>query len=328
MGTTNRFQDYCSECLSSTKECDKIPLRLSKPYYHQENPRQAPGFRRLVTNNACDAEKNNNGVTRRKQICRNCIRPDMSSSNYCHHHQERLYHCCSFSSSLKNVDLSDYRHRQQEQLLLSSKTIASDVFNGDGAPKEQNDKTLAKIYMSNNTPADQSDAILSRTSSKSESVANYYPKRRRPGTTSFPQINSHNHSQKKEFVPHLIPSIFHRSAYLVALTILLLSPLEISAENNVLPQFVLKEGQSEIVLRLKEGPATPTGSRVYKLKGIDRDGDPLTFGLRGQVANELLRIENLGKDEANLYLKKELDREVKNNNSTTVLEEDAIITII
>ena len=79
---------------------------------------------------------------------------------------------------------------------------------------------------------------------------------------------------------------------------------------NSPPQFVLSEGQSEIVLRLKEGSATPVGSLVYRLKGYDPDEDPLVFGLRGQIANELLRIENLGGDEANVYLKKELDREV------------------
>ena len=81
---------------------------------------------------------------------------------------------------------------------------------------------------------------------------------------------------------------------------------------NKPPQFVLSEGQSEIVLRLKEGKETPVGSLIYTLKGFDFDNDPLTFGLRGQIANELLRIENLGSDEANVYLKKELDREVCN----------------
>ncbi|XP_035709581.1 cadherin-23-like isoform X3 [Folsomia candida] len=80
---------------------------------------------------------------------------------------------------------------------------------------------------------------------------------------------------------------------------------------NILPQFLLSDGQSEIVLRLKEGPASPVGSLIYTLKGIDRDGDPLTFGLKGQIANEILRIENRGRDTANLYLKKELDREVE-----------------
>ncbi|CAG7830108.1 unnamed protein product [Allacma fusca] len=80
---------------------------------------------------------------------------------------------------------------------------------------------------------------------------------------------------------------------------------------NSPPQFVLSEGQSEIVLRLKEGPETPLGSLIYRLKGYDPDDDPLSFGLRGQIANELLRIENLGSNEANVYLKKELDREVE-----------------
>lgn len=52
------------------------------------------------------------------------------------------------------------------------------------------------------------------------------------------------------------------------------------------------------------------GSLLYRLRGTDPDGDPLTFGVREQIGNEILRIENLGANEANIYLKKELDREV------------------
>jgi len=73
---------------------------------------------------------------------------------------------------------------------------------------------------------------------------------------------------------------------------------------------VLSEGSSEILLRLKEGPENPVGSLIYTLKGYDPDGDPLTFGLRGPVANSLLRVESSGPDEAQLFLKTELDREV------------------
>jgi hypothetical protein len=116
--------------------------------------------------------------------------------------------------------------------------------------------------------------------------------------------------------PHpspLINSIRKRtnlhSLPIFALLIILLFQASL-VRGNILPQFLLSDGQSEIVLRLKEGPATPVGSLIYTLKGIDRDGDPLTFGLKGQIANELLRIENKGRDTANLYLKKELDREV------------------
>jgi hypothetical protein len=52
------------------------------------------------------------------------------------------------------------------------------------------------------------------------------------------------------------------------------------------------------------------GSRIYHLRGFDPDDDPLKFGVRDQVGNEILRIENVGKNEADVFLKKELDREV------------------
>ena len=52
------------------------------------------------------------------------------------------------------------------------------------------------------------------------------------------------------------------------------------------------------------------GNRIYRLRGFDPDDDPLRFGVRDQVGNEILRIENVGKNEADVFLKKELDREV------------------
>jgi len=52
------------------------------------------------------------------------------------------------------------------------------------------------------------------------------------------------------------------------------------------------------------------GSRIYRLRGYDPDDDPLRFGVRDQVGNEVLRIETAGKNEADVFLKKELDREV------------------
>nr|CAD7572448.1 unnamed protein product [Timema californicum] len=56
-------------------------------------------------------------------------------------------------------------------------------------------------------------------------------------------------------------------------------------------------------------------SLIYRLHGADPDGDPLVFGVREQVGNDLLRIENLGTNEANVYLKQELDRELKDEYS-------------
>nr|CAD7259203.1 unnamed protein product [Timema shepardi] len=88
--------------------------------------------------------------------------------------------------------------------------------------------------------------------------------------------------------------------------------LEVAA--NRPPRFLIN-GQTEIVLRLKEGAETPVGSLIYRLHGADPDGDPLVFGVREQVGNDLLRIENLGTNEANVYLKQELDRELKDEYS-------------
>lgn len=77
------------------------------------------------------------------------------------------------------------------------------------------------------------------------------------------------------------------------------------------PRFLI-DGHSEIVLRLKEGPDTPVGSLIYRLRGSDPDKDPLIFGIRETgYGSDVLRIENLGNNEANLYLAQELDREVR-----------------
>lgn len=77
------------------------------------------------------------------------------------------------------------------------------------------------------------------------------------------------------------------------------------------PRFLI-DGHSEIVLRLKEGPDTPVGSLIYRLRGSDPDNDPLVFGIRDTgYGSDVLRIENLGNNEANLYLAQELDREVR-----------------
>lgn len=84
----------------------------------------------------------------------------------------------------------------------------------------------------------------------------------------------------------------------------------VSGYTNHPPRFLI-DGQTEIVLRLKEGNETPAGSLIYHLRGYDQDGDPLSFGVREVIGNEILRIEKVGNAEANIYLKKELDRETK-----------------
>lgn len=89
---------------------------------------------------------------------------------------------------------------------------------------------------------------------------------------------------------------------------LALSSLTAGTLGNRPPRFLI-DGQTEIVLRLKEGPDTPVGSLIYRLRGMDPDGDPLTFGIRDYPGWDVIRIENLGTNEANVYLNKELDRE-------------------
>ncbi|XP_073949712.1 cadherin 88C [Choristoneura fumiferana] len=80
------------------------------------------------------------------------------------------------------------------------------------------------------------------------------------------------------------------------------------------PRFLI-EGQSEIVVRLKEGADTPVGSLIYRLRGIDPDGDELKFGIRDQLGSNILRIEAITTNEANIYLVKELDREIRDEYS-------------
>nr|XP_027198229.1 cadherin-23-like [Dermatophagoides pteronyssinus] len=70
--------------------------------------------------------------------------------------------------------------------------------------------------------------------------------------------------------------------------------------------------QSEIVVRVKEG-ASSLNKEIYHLYGEDPDNDPLTFGVLGTLGKDLLRIESISKNEAKVYLKKELDREIQDS---------------
>lgn len=80
--------------------------------------------------------------------------------------------------------------------------------------------------------------------------------------------------------------------------------------NNSPPKFVTQTGDasSEIVVRVKEGPAS-VNKLICQLKAEDDDDDELRFGALGSIASDLLRIESVSKNEANVYLRKELDRE-------------------
>ncbi|XP_063377540.1 cadherin-23 [Cydia fagiglandana] len=90
--------------------------------------------------------------------------------------------------------------------------------------------------------------------------------------------------------------------------------LVLGVSANRPPRFLI-EGQSEIVVRLKEGADTPVGSLIYRLRGIDPDGDELKFGIRDQLGSNILRIEAITTNEANIYLIKELDREIRDEYS-------------
>lgn len=229
--------------------------------------------------------------------------------------------------SCSNYSLPEVQGEKMESTLSVLQRLLGDPKGGENAKKFRNDDEREN-------EEDVGVAILRRNSSSSSPPvfnsgfnesrrSNYDRRRRERGATCFSQINSPRHrltllqlfESKSSSTTALLR--LWSSTYLI-ITLLVFSSFVHSSVANVLPQFVLKDGQSEIVLRLKEGPATPVGSLVYKLKGRDDDGDELTFSLRGQQANELLRIENLGSDEANLYLRKELDREVRNSNEETM----------
>ncbi|XP_017844659.1 cadherin-23 [Drosophila busckii] len=83
-----------------------------------------------------------------------------------------------------------------------------------------------------------------------------------------------------------------------------------TVSGNRPPRFAI-DGQSEIVLRLKESPETKVGSHIYTLKGYDPDDDALSFGKRNTPDSDIIRIENTGGTEARVYLAKELDRETQ-----------------
>ncbi|KPI92876.1 Cadherin-23 [Papilio xuthus] len=57
------------------------------------------------------------------------------------------------------------------------------------------------------------------------------------------------------------------------------------------------------------------GSLIYRLRGIDPDGDTLKFGIKDQIGSDILRLEAISSNEANVYLVKELDRETRDEYS-------------
>lgn len=63
-----------------------------------------------------------------------------------------------------------------------------------------------------------------------------------------------------------------------------------------------------------------SGSLIYRLRGVDPDGDTLKFGIRDQLGSDILRLEAISSNEANIYLVKELDREVRNCNKSLLIK--------
>ncbi|XP_064458528.1 cadherin-23-like isoform X2 [Ornithodoros turicata] len=98
---------------------------------------------------------------------------------------------------------------------------------------------------------------------------------------------------------------------LLPLFIAIRALLAAAGGGNKFPRFALG-GISEIVVRVKEGP-TPLGQPLYRLRGEDADGDKLTFGALGP--EELLRFHRVSDTEADVYLRHELDREVKDSHT-------------
>lgn len=60
---------------------------------------------------------------------------------------------------------------------------------------------------------------------------------------------------------------------------------------------------------------------IYKLRGIDPDGDVLKFGVRVQSGSDVIRVEGISASEANVYLNQELDREVFVNRIISILNQ-------
>ena len=76
---------------------------------------------------------------------------------------------------------------------------------------------------------------------------------------------------------------------------------------NSPPRFVLESSNAEvvggdIVVRLKEGQETPTGSKIYSLKGFDADGDRLLFGVQKGKDSDLIKVVNQVKAPSCEYL--------------------------
>ena len=99
----------------------------------------------------------------------------------------------------------------------------------------------------------------------------------------------------------------------LGLAILSLAAAMVGAANAP-PKFILDGGQNspggDVVVRLKEGPETPPGTKILHLRGHDPDGDRMRFGFRGSAPG-LIRIEGGQNGEASVFLERELDAETE-----------------
>ncbi|XP_052863308.1 cadherin-23 [Anopheles cruzii] len=92
--------------------------------------------------------------------------------------------------------------------------------------------------------------------------------------------------------------------------LLILSVCVCAVSCNRAPVFLIDD-HAEIVIRLKEHPDTPVGTLIYRLRGHDADGDPLTFGVQKSGDSHIIRLKQNTSSEAYVYLNHELDRETK-----------------
>lgn len=139
---------------------------------------------------------------------------------------------------------------------------------------------------------------------------------------------------RRQFVPALTTNVIRRRQAAGAGCLLALALLSAVCQayqltnnliaNNLPPKFIQSPAgaaasgvNSEIVVRVKEGPQS-IGKLIYTLKAEDPDEDPLTFGVLGTMASELLRIENTPGNQANVYLRKELDRETTESHQLVI----------
>lgn len=126
--------------------------------------------------------------------------------------------------------------------------------------------------------------------------------------TQLFKVHKYHKKVRLKSEPHQMQTLV--VSFLIYLTIVLTFCTN-PVQANRPPRFQLDGNPSEIVVHLKEGKESPIGFLIYRLKAFDPDGDPLTFGIQSDIDNDVIRIENIGANDANIRLNKELDRETK-----------------